>query len=170
MNTNNLFQNDEVIFFSYLGVVTQPFISAMIDVLEKTEEEYDTVKFSQKLYILFIEMAQNIMHYTLKTQKNFKSYILIGEEENSYYVLSKNLVAKENKEKLEKVIGEIVSLDKKEIRKIYRERRKSGQNSHQKGAGIGLLDIAKVANNIEYQLTPLEEDKFVFFLKVYINK
>ena len=105
------------------------------------------------------------MHYSEKGK--FKPFVLIGKENGNYYVLGKNLVSSEVKKKLEKILNEIIKLDKQEIRKLYKERRKSGRDSHSKGAGIGFLEIAKVAKKIEFDFKPFE-DKYIFALKVCV--
>ena len=159
-----LLEKEEVIFLAYLGLITQPIITAIVDSLEKIEED-ENIKFSQKLYMAFIEMTQNIMHYSEKGK--FKPFVLIGKEGENYYVLGKNLVSAKVKEMLEKNLNEILKLDKQEIRKLYRQKRKSGKDSHNKGAGIGFLEIAKVAKKMEFDFEPFE-DKYIFALKVCV--
>ncbi len=167
MDINNLFRNEKIIFLAHIGFLTQPLISGIIDSLEKINEKNMEINLPSKLYIIFIEMAQNIMHYSLK--ECHKAFILIGKEsQNEYYILSENLVTEERKKKLENILNEIKSLSKEEIKKLYKERRKSGRDSHSSGAGIGFLEIAKIAEKVEFDFIP-EKENYIFRFKVYIK-
>ena len=55
------------------------------------------------------------------------------------------------------------------MKKRYRELRKSGKNTHEKGGGIGFYEIAKRCDKIEYEFTSLNEDKFSFEFKAFVN-
>ena len=166
MSLEELIKKGEVIFLSHFGLITQPLIVAMIDALEKVDEEETDLHFSQKLYVVFIEVTQNIMHYSLKG--DHKAFVLIGSEGEYYYLLSQNLVTKKDKEKIEKLLDEIINLDKSEIKKLYRERRRSGEKSHSAGGGIGFLEIAKVSEKIEFNFEEVGEN-YIFTLKIYVK-
>ena len=40
-----------------------------------------------------------------------------------------------------------------------------GENTHEKGAGMELYEIAKVSDSIEYEFNPINEDKYEFIMK-----
>jgi len=168
MNIEKLIEEGELVFLAYVGIITQPLITSMIDSLEKLDEMKDCINFSHRLYVVFIEMAQNIMNYMEK--EDYKAFIAIGRDKNSehYYVLSKNTVTAKAKEKIEKILNEILMIDRTEIKKLYREKRRSGRDAHSKGAGIGFLEIAKISKNIEFEFKPMKNGKYIFSLKVNV--
>ncbi len=168
MKLEELFENDEIIFLTYLKVITQSFITATLDVLEKIDDECENIKFSNKLYTIFIEVAQNIMHYRCR-ERGFKAFIAVGENSEFQYIFTENLVKEENKHKIEKLFKEFLHLDKSGIKKLYKEKRKSGEGKHIKGGGIGFLEIAKIAEKIEYSFEHFE-DKYIFSLKIFLPK
>jgi len=51
-------------------------------------------------------------------------------------------------------------------KKLYREARRSGKDTHSKGGGIGFYEIAKKATSIDYQFTPINDKRYYFKLKV----
>ena len=159
-------ENGELIFLAYVGFITQPLISAIVDYLEQLNEKQDRINLPQRLYVVFIEIAQNMMNYAKDDE--YKAFILIAREGDGYYILSKNSVTSQRKEKLEKILNKIKSMKKEEIKKLYKERRRSGEKSHDNSAGIGFLEIAKRSKNIEFDFTPFKDDKYVFSLKVYV--
>ncbi len=161
---------DRKIFLSYVGIVTQSIISGLIDVLEKIED-CEVATFSNRLYVAFVEMAQNIMHYSMKNRNHYKSYILIGEDEQykQFYIVTQNIISSKDKNRLENLLKEISSLNKEDIKKLYRERRRNGKKQHQQGAGIGLLDIAKSSDKIKFDIVPFENTNYLFTLEIYIK-
>ena len=123
-----------------------------------------------------IEYCQNMMNYSKNEDENSRQIVPAGTIEvqyinNEYYdIIATNIVAIEDKEKIEPKLIEIQGLDKAGIKKRYRELRKSGVNTHEKGGGIGMYEIAKVSDSIEYNFTAINEDKYSFTMKSFITK
>jgi uncharacterized protein Veg len=154
--------------FSYEGVITQNVINVS---LENIENSIDNISIVGKLSTIVIEMCQNIMHYS-----NFKGKLSYGFVEvkclkkdglKIYQVITKNMVSKEVKEKIENRLNELIKLNKEEIRKKYRELRRSGKHSHKKGGGIGFYEIAKVADELNFEFENKKEG-YLFILEAKI--
>jgi len=75
---------------------------------------------------------------------------------------SKHLI---DKEKIEPILNEILSLDKDSIKKRYRELRKSGHGTHSKGGGIGFFEIATKCDKINFSFKKINDDRFYFHIK-----
>jgi len=122
-----------------------------------------------------IEYCQNMMNYSKNSDVGSRQIIPMGTIEvqyinNKYYdVIATNIVSIDDKEKIEPKLLEIQSLDKSAIKKRYRELRKSGQNTHEKGGGIGLYEIAKASDSIEYSFEAINEDKYSFTMKSIVK-
>jgi hypothetical protein len=165
-----ILEEDGVIFLTYLGLFTQQLIVAMMDALEKeTQNANVSMKVANNIFTIFIEIAQNMMHYSKGNESlvNSRGLVLVGVDKNGYYVYGQNLINKEDKEKIEKKLKYITSLSKEEIKKKYREVRKSGKDTHDKGGGIGFYEIAKRASKLIYNFEE-EEDKYLFQIKAII--
>jgi len=164
---NRELEKENLIFFSYGGIFTQTLIVSLSDVLEK-EGEYNDVDMSSlnKLFVVFVEISQNIMKYSPSTEKGM---IAVSSDDNSYKIFGANVITKEQKEVIAKRLDEISGLNKDEIRKRYKELRKSGIYSHDKGGGIGFYEIARKSDHIEYEFIE-DSNKIWFLLKVIINK
>jgi hypothetical protein len=165
--------NDGIVFLSYGGYLSQTLISGMTEALEKEAEDNGiTMSVSNNLFTIFIELSQNMMNYskTLNEDKiKAQGLILVSKDSDfNYHIHSQNIVSLADKEKIEPKLLEIQSLDKDGIKKRYRELRKSGQNTHGKGGGIGFYEIAKKCDNIEYNFTKIQEDRFYFHVKTTI--
>jgi|LGOV01.1.fsa_nt_gb hypothetical protein len=174
----DILQKDGIVFLSYGGFLTQSLIVSMTDALEKEAVNTDmSMKISGNIFTIFIEIAQNIMNYT-KTKKtsemltNPDGLIMIGtnNENSGYYVIGRNIIEHKDKLKIEKRLQALEGLNKEELRKLYRENRKSGKDKHSKGAGIGFIEIARRCDEIEYKFTEhKDESKYYFTLKAIIN-
>ena len=68
---------------------------------------------------------------------------MVKNKEGQYYVFGQNIVDDTDREKIEPKIKTILSSSKDEIKKMYRDARKSGKDTHTKGGGIGFYEIAK---------------------------
>lgn len=178
MNINEvqkMVDNDGIIFLSYGGYLSQTLISGMTEALEKEAEDNGmSVAASSKMFTIFIELSQNMMNYSKSKDVNESAtkpqgLILVSKDEHlNYYIHSQNIVTTKDKEKIEPKLIEIQSLDKDGIKKRYRELRKSGHNTHDKGGGIGFYEIAKKCDSIEYKFTPINEDRYYFHIKTNI--
>ncbi len=61
------------------------------------------------------------------------------------------------------------SLNKNELKSLYRERRKKAASPESKGAGLEFIEMARKASlPIEYEFVPMGEDQSFFCLKVII--
>jgi PAS domain S-box-containing protein len=146
----------------YDGVLTQEIITHTIKIIEK---EIPNIGMMGKVSTTVIELLQNMMHYG----KGEGSYELIKNEYN-YEIRTKNIVSEEDKNKIEKKLLEIKSLDEAGIKKRYGDLRRSGENTHGKGGGIGLYEIAKLVKNIEYKFIKTNENTYSYEFKTNIVK
>jgi len=149
----------------YDGVMTQNVIAAIMDNLEAKIKNLSTLA---TISTITIEYCQNMMNYSKEKQAYSKTIDPAGVIEvtlinESYYIVrAKNIVSFEDKQKIKTKLQEIKKLDKKALKQRYRELRRSGKNTHEKGGGIGLYEIAKVSDEIDYYFTAINEDKYYF--------
>jgi hypothetical protein len=170
-------ENNGIVFISYGGFITQALISSMTEALEKEVEANDiNMGVSNNIFTVFIELSQNMMNYS-KTSKPFCRDILPGgliivskdTENNTYSVDSQNIVSKDDMVKIEPKLVEIQGLDRDGLKKRYRELRRSGKGTHEKGGGIGFYEIAKRCLQISYEFKSINEDKFFFHFNATIS-
>jgi len=163
----SVLEEDNIIFLTYGGAFTQSLIVGMTGVLEKEVEEAElSMKVSNNIFVIFIELAQNVMNYSKSPKVNKilnpKALIYVGKIDENYFVCSQNIVSKEDKEKMEPMLQKVQSASSEEIKQLYREVRRSGKATHEKGGGLGFLEIAKKAKNIEYVFKDLQNDKYSY--------
>jgi len=169
-NIQNIVEKDGIIFLSYGGFLTQTLIAGMTEALEKETARYElNMGIANNIFTIFIELSQNVMNYSKSKNKDCnqiqsEGLIIVGKDDDmNYYIHSQNVIATADKDKIEPKLDEIMTFTKDEIKKKYRELRKSGRDMHGKGGGgIGFYEIAKRSDEIEYSFKEINEDKFYF--------
>ncbi len=152
----------------YEGILTQNIISRNVEILEC---KIRNVNLLSKISTAVIELTQNMMNYSKSEDTQCREILSMGFIEvtkdihNTYCITSKNIISLEDKEKLEPKLSEIITLNPDELNKKYRELRRSGTHSHEKGAGIGFYEIEKLSNSIDYSFKQINEDKYFFCFK-----
>ena len=161
----------EDIILEYDGILTQGIISHNMDLIEHSVENMGMMG---KISTLTVELTQNMMNYSKSLDLNCRDirpagFIKIIKENDNYLVESRNIISVEDKNKIEPKLLEIQSLDASGIKKRYRELRKSGENTHEKGGGIGFYEIAKLTNNIEFEFKIINDEKYYFYFKAIVQ-
>lgn len=173
----SIVEKDGIVFLSYGGFLSQALISAMAEALEKEAEYSDlNMGIANNIFTIFIELSQNMMNYS-KTKNinhinNNKSegLIIVGrDEEGNYYIHSQNIIATEDKNKIEPKLNEILTMDKEAIKQRYKELRRSGKDTHGKGGGIGFYEIAKRCDLIRFEFDQINEDRYYFNFRTTIK-
>jgi len=165
----SVFDEEQIIFLTYGGTFTQSLIAGMTGVLEKEIEEDElSMSTSNKIFVVFIELAQNIMNYSkkLKISHHFdpKGLIFVGKKEHHYFVCGQNIITLEDKILIENILNEIIAMDEDALKKRYREIRRNGKNSHEKGAGLGFYEIARKVKNLEFNFEEIDSERYYFKL------
>jgi serine phosphatase RsbU (regulator of sigma subunit) len=159
--------------FRYEGVITQNVIATAMDNIEVKVNN----RLIPKVSTVTIEFCQNMMNYSKSDIEGCRNIIPAGFiyieylDIGVYKISAKNIISIDDKEKVEPKLKEILSMDKTQIKKRYRELRRSGENRHEKGGGIGLYEIAKISDQFEYKFININKDKFYFVMNsIIINK
>jgi len=166
---------DNKIRIIYSGPIWASGIDSMAEILMKRLEFDDmSLPVSQAVFSIFVEQVNNMMMYSAeKEQKDnpegepqeiSKGTLVLGIHDNAYFVQSGNVVTDGSAEILKSRIDYLNTLDKKELRQYFRQQMNAeNDNPESKGAGIGLIEIARRASGpIEYEFEPCSEDMQYF--------
>ncbi len=176
LSVKKIVEENGIIFLMYGGFLSQTLITGMTEALEKEVQSSElNAGVASNIFTIFIELSQNMMNYSITKYKDHgldksEALIVIGKDsDNFYYISSQNVVDKKGMEVINSRLDDIISLNKEEIKNRYRELRKSGKHSHNKGGGIGFYEIAKRCNGFEYEFLPIDEDRYYFQFKVIVH-
>ena len=159
------------------GYITSNGIEAHVAELKKYfKSNKIPVKVSNPIYSVFIEQMNNVLMYSEENDKDNtdipKGHFLFGEDNKAFILQSINTVKNINIDLIKKKIDHLNNLNKNEMRQYYKECIKSeNSNPNSKGAGLGLIDIAKHSDApIEYMFKPHDNDLSFFTMLIKIKK
>ena len=164
---------NEVVLFEFNGAVTQKTIVSVAKAIEAIllEAEEDEVKV-RTIFELIVEMMQNILSYSADSvdlgNNTFESKgaIMISHksDENFYNIHSGNFILEVQKASLLENLEEVNTIPIEDLKEVYKQRRRDRKKVHDRGAGLGFLDIArKSKNKIEYRFHEADEEDRVYF-------
>lgn len=168
--------NNGLIFCS-MGPLTQSVIEDLASTLRsKMEAKETSLNISMKLFSVFIEQAQNIIHYSEDkvcqkepSSVEYKQGIcIIGQEDGHYYVLSGNMILNTNTARITDKITMVQKMTPEELKAMYRQQRRKGPDEMSKGAGLGLIDMARRGEKISFDIKKVDDTYSFFAIKVVV--
>jgi hypothetical protein len=168
----------DVIFY-YVGYFSQSIIAAMADAVKLRAEHAGAVSQTRrKLFSSFIEMAQNIVHYSSDLYAKEGNEVVppmrhgavfISHTDGHYYLHCANPVSTEMAEKLRAKLEHLRSLTIDEIKSEYKEMLRAETPPDSKGAGLGFLTMARDASApLDFEFSPAAEGTSMFYLRATI--
>jgi hypothetical protein len=131
----------------------------------------------KKVLLVMIETLENIMKYGeypahgAKDNHVFTPLFAVTKEGGRYFVSSVNALERKNIADLEGKLLYLNTLSQQGIKEYYKETITNGQFSKKGGAGLGLIEMAKISGNkIDYQFKPVDENYATFHLKITIDE
>jgi len=169
------------IVLDFQGAMSQDMLVGMAELI-KNAPNHDNNKPStmKKVFSIFIEMAQNIAHYSLeRVQLNGKKgnanvgagIIVVTRTDKIYSVTSGNLASKSSIDNITQKCDTINRMDREALKQLYKQQIKASRMSGKLGAGVGLIDIVRKSGSpIQYQVTPVDNQNSFLVLSVKIQE
>ena len=148
------------------GDFSQDIIMSMMSLTKERLMFLEDKKVVRKrLLNVLIECLQNITRHAGKDDLEdvFNSILLIGYNDENYFVVTGNVIKSSEVEILEGKIKLVNSLDEEGLNGLYRDIISKGSFSNKGGAGLGLIDMAKRSGEkLKYKFNEIDK-KFTFF-------
>jgi hypothetical protein len=192
----NKMLTDNNISIIYSGPLWAEGIDGMAEFLQRRLDMDDMpLNASQAVFSVFIEQMNNMLMYSAEKEKQehpetgtgetpiketliketssketSRGVFVLGIHDKSYYIQTGNVIKDSNIKILKSRIDHLNTLDKKELRNLYKEQiRSENDNPESRGAGIGLTEIARRASSkIEYEIVPYGDGLSYFTMYVTI--
>lgn len=171
--TNNKNSKSMVFFKGKLAQDTLGELGGMI----KSSYSQEGNKNIKRIFAVFIELAQNILHYSEERIQNSDGtnsgagIVMLTEEDDGFHLTSGNLMRSENSEKISSHLDHIKTLAADELKSYYQEMRKKPRPEDSKGAGLGFIDIARKADRpLDYKIKDVDDENSYLTLSVYFKK
>ncbi|MBN2349894.1 MAG: SiaB family protein kinase [Bacteroidales bacterium] len=166
------------IILSHSGAIKFETINNLIGQLkEKTSVLGLKMVTYKKILLVIIESLENIYKYNHDLDSKNKQYLnntpefLLERNNKKYKITTTNAVLNSDIKLLEDKIISLNNLDDDGIRDLYRTTITDGVFTDQGGAGLGIIEIAKIASEkLEYRFEPID-DKFSYYhLIITVNE
>lgn len=170
---------EEGIIFCYSGYMTEEVLSGIGNALRRKLELEETDRGKAKaVFSVFVEQVQNVIRYSaerepsepLENEDDLRYGVLtVGMRDDRFFIACGNLVEQNDVDRLGACLAHIQSLDKDELKSLYKETLRGEVPKGSKGAGVGFIDIARRADQgFEFDFTELDDHRSYFCLKAYI--
>lgn len=169
---------DEKVIYEFSEKINEQSIIKSATYIEKLLIENNVE--SEKIKIVFelmVEVMQNMLNYShgnidLDNNKKeaYGTFVLSYDSKNNTYMLqSCNLIKSKQEDSIKGKLDSISGLDNQELRKLAREKMKSKEDNHKKGAGLGFIMMArKCSAPIQAEFIPYEKGIVQYILKLII--
>lgn len=158
-----------------------PFRHSIIEELGTAVKRYLETAEAQKsavtdVFSVYVEATQNVRNYGARPDLTAEErerldggIIVISRRGERYAVSSGNPVRRADGEALRQRLEELRGLDKAGLKARYKEQLRRELPPGARGAGLGLLDMARRATQpLEYALNPEDDHTAFFSLRVVI--
>jgi len=174
---------DSNIHIMYSGPLWDDGIKGIIEMVRtQLEGDHLPVNAAKAIFSVFVEQVTNMFMYSEEKERinipdnnpvDVSAGILaLGVNNKTYFIQTGNAIKTENINLIKEKIDHLNTLDKKELRQFYKEKlREENNNPGSKGAGLGLIEIAKRATApISYTIEQLNESTSYFTMYVEITQ
>ncbi|MDA3892302.1 MAG: SiaB family protein kinase [Salinivirgaceae bacterium] len=167
--------NKDEILFLFKGEITGTLITDSLDKIEsKTEDASNKAK--KKIYNVLVECMQNLFHHSsvLPTDGSTKEQgkygiCLLSKNSVGYHITTGNFIQKKHKDFLSKHLSHINSLDKDELKDLYKDILNNQEFSEKGGGGLGMVDISrKSGSKLDYKFHDYHKGYYFFSLNIKI--
>ena len=155
---------------AFNGVMSQDVIVGLGEVLRSELHHFHPLTIVNRIFAIYVEMTQNILHYSnSKADSNGKEIglgsVLVFNTPDGYNLVTVNQVNENQKLLLTKKCELINSMNEDELKDHYLQKRRQSAESDSKGAGLGFIDIARRSGQpIVYSFEGVGESNFNFYL------
>lgn len=168
--------NYEVVYsrfghWDYEGIGEQLFLIG--EILENLEVERFTLK---RIIFCSLEMMENVFHHSGQVNfeinpLNIQSEFKIDRNADGFRLCSGNIVHNSEIENLKKRLQEVKVLGVPEIRRKYVDQLKYGSFSKKGGAGLGIMEVAKISKNpIDFTIENIDVKYSYLRIYAFINE
>lgn len=164
------------VLFCLRGPMSQEVIEMIENVLKERVERTESERGSTlRVFSIFVEQVQNIIRYSgQKVQvatgegEVGVGMVLVGYKDGHFFVSCGNLIKTVDQPKLEQQLEQIQGMDKEALRVHFKERGRKAPMAGSRGAGLGLIGMARHARDFSFSFSPWEDGLTLFSMQVVV--
>jgi hypothetical protein len=162
---------------SYYGYFSYEVTGELIEELRKRRDKFSIQKaVFRKILTLMVEILENnykymeqLEHDDLKGINIYPKFVMT-KENSSFILKSGNPILGKDIKHLKNKIDHINSLQYEELKELYKNTMSEGIYDNQRGAGLGIMKMARVSKNkIYYNIENIEDDIYYYTIEITIS-
>ncbi len=119
----------------------------------------------RKIISTLIELAQNIIHYSVPHHPHSNPSISLVREGDSLVLSASNPIHSSQELFLRTYIENLLSMNKEDLSALYQNVLTKSDYTDTGGAGLGILQVLAKADNFSYMIEPLGDDYAQFTVR-----
>jgi hypothetical protein len=168
----------KITLIDYHGIVQYETIGELIHRLKQHVHSMGIhVGTYKRILLIMIETLENIMKHSKRpsdvddNNQAYASALSVTKHDGHFIIASSNLLEKQKVLFLKEKLNYLNELDKQGLKDFYKETITNGEFTNTGGAGLGLIEIAKISGNkIKYEFEPINELYTRLALWITINE
>jgi len=161
---------------SYQGPLSFSTIDSLLSEFKLAAQDHElSFKAYKKMISIMIEALENITKYSDQfscmgdTQSGFCPSCQINRNASGIELVTRNPVRKQDVASLRARIDNVNKRNTEELKELYRSTIANGKFSAKGGAGLGFIEMAKIAGNkLEYSFESLSKDYSLYTFRIFI--
>ncbi len=160
---------EQHIFLAFYGTFSEKTVTGMGETIkEKLSRRKEEKKLVQRVFSIFVELAQNISHYSAADRTGI---IVVAKARDCYFVRAGNFAETASVPVIADKINHINALDENGLRELYIRQLKSPRPPGKTGGSVGLIGIVRESGNpISLTVTPGDGDRSFVAFSVKISR
>jgi hypothetical protein len=164
----------EKLNYVYRGYFTSNFTSNILSLAQSNINDEETAsEIKKRVYHVMVEGLQNISRHQAGGIEDVGStygLFAVKKMQDRYILTTGNLIENERIGSLTNKIKKVNGLDKIQLKNYHKEELQNGKISEKRGAGLGLIDIARRSGSkLEYAFNPISNKLSYFYLQTEIT-
>lgn len=172
---------DTNIILMYKGDVTFDLVTSIIETLEGRIGELETDRIiKKKFYGTATECIHNLYHHIdevsdernqISTYDSKSGLLLVTSRDKYFNIMTGNFIPNEKIGAIKSKLDKINTLEKDELKKLYKEILVNGEFSNKGTAGLGFVEIArKTGQKISYEFQQINDEFSYFTFQIRVLK
>ena len=167
----------EQIYLNFAGPLSQSLMEDVVGIVRrKMILEGERTATVMNVFAIAVEQVQNMIRYSAEMipddEQNAEfrfGILLVGCEDDRYIVSSGNLIQKDEIAELRERLTILQGMDKDALKQFYKEQCRRISDPNAKGAGLGLIEIARKSTRpLEFDFQIVDKTYSFFSIKAIV--
>lgn len=170
---------DTNLLLMYKGEVTFDLVTSIIETLDARISEIETNRtIKKKFYGAATECIQNLYHHMdevsneeISTYDSKAGLLMVTARKNFFNIMTGNFIPNEKINIIKSKLDNINSLEKEDLKKLYKEILYNGEFSDRGTAGLGFVEIArKTGQKLSYEFHNVNNEYSYFTFQIRVSR